>query len=138
MMSHASWHSDPRGPGCRRTHNRWRAAASPKAVRRIRRGQRTVGDAASLGARRRRLMATLFDVDAPAGFQYRDGFITTGEEASLLEHIAHIQFGTFEMRGIVARRRVAFFGRAYDEGATSATPPIPEFLVPLRATLGRS
>ena len=80
-------------------------------------------------------MSTLFDVDAPAGFQYRDGFITADEEASLVEQIAHIQFATFEMRGVVARRRVAFFGRAYDEDATSTTPPIPEFLMPLRAKL---
>ena len=38
------------------------------------------------------------------------------------------------MRGVVAKRRVAFFGRSYGQGATS-TLPIPEFLFPLRARL---
>jgi len=38
------------------------------------------------------------------------------------------------MRGVVARRRVAFFGQSYDQGA-AASPPIPDFLLPLRARL---
>ena len=80
-------------------------------------------------------MPTLFEVDAPPGFLYRDDFIDAGEEASLAEAIGGVQFATFEMRGVVARRRVAFFGRSYDEGASASTPPIPAFLLPLRATL---
>jgi alkylated DNA repair dioxygenase AlkB len=76
----------------------------------------------------------LFDVDAPPGFQYRDDFITVADEAELAAEIARIEFATFEMRGVVAKRRVAFFGRSYDAGAAS-TPPIPEFLFPLRAKL---
>ena len=35
------------------------------------------------------------------------------------------------MRGVAARRRVAFFGKSYDSGGTS-TPPLPAFLLPLR------
>lgn len=35
------------------------------------------------------------------------------------------------MRGVVARRRVAFFGRSYD-AAQRLTPPLPAFLMPLR------
>ena len=35
------------------------------------------------------------------------------------------------MRGVVARRRVAFFGRSYDAGP-GRERPIPEFLSPLR------
>jgi alkylated DNA repair dioxygenase AlkB len=76
----------------------------------------------------------LFDVDAPPGFQYRDDFITIGEEAALAAEIGDIEFATFEMRGVVARRRVAFFGRSYDEGA-KAPPAIPAFLFPLRVKL---
>ena len=38
------------------------------------------------------------------------------------------------MRGVVARRRVAFFGASYDAGRTD-TPPIPDFLLPLRARI---
>jgi hypothetical protein len=73
----------------------------------------------------------LFDVDAPEGFHYRNDFISAEEEASLGAEIGRLQFSTFEMRGVVARRRVAFFGRSYDAGAAS-TPPLPAFLMPLR------
>jgi alkylated DNA repair dioxygenase AlkB len=76
----------------------------------------------------------LFDIDAPAGFKYRDDFITVADEAALAAEIARIEFAKFEMRGVVARRRVAFFGRSYDEGAASP-PAIPDFLHPLRAQL---
>jgi alkylated DNA repair dioxygenase AlkB len=69
-------------------------------------------------------------VDVPNGFQYRNDFITSDEEAVLGEEIAHVEFSTFEMRGVVARRRVAFFGRSYDTGG--AVTPLPMFLMPLR------
>ena len=58
---------------------------------------------------------TLFDADVPPGFRYRDDFLTSAEEGSLAEEIARLEFSTFEMRGVVARRRVAF----------SAGPTIP-------------
>ena len=74
----------------------------------------------------------LFDSAVPDGFHYRDAFITSDEEASLAEEIARVEFAEFEMRGVVARRRVAFFGRSYDSG-NIATPPLPAFLMPLRA-----
>jgi hypothetical protein len=45
------------------------------------------------------IAASLFDVDAPAGFRYRDDFITVAEEASLAGAIARIEFASFEMRG---------------------------------------
>jgi alkylated DNA repair dioxygenase AlkB len=73
----------------------------------------------------------LFDVDVPDGFRYLDDFITVKEEARLAAEIARVEFSTFEMRGVVARRRVAFFGRSYDSGRAS-TPPMPPFLLPLR------
>ena len=71
----------------------------------------------------------LFDHDGPAGFQYRQGFITDTEERALLDAITTITFSTFEMRGVVARRRVAFFGQSYDRGPAQ---PLPDFLRPLR------
>lgn len=80
------------------------------------------------------LSRALFDPDLPDGFRYRDDFVTAEEEAALAEAIGSIQFSTFEMRGVVARRRVAFFGRSYDAGG-AATSPIPEFLLPLRERL---
>lgn len=74
---------------------------------------------------------TLFDTPVPEGFNYRDDFITVVEEAQLTQAIDRIEFAPFEMRGVVARRRVAFFGRTYGAEARE-TPPIPQFLLPLR------
>jgi alkylated DNA repair dioxygenase AlkB len=48
--------------------------------------------------------------------------------------IGGVAFSTFEMRGVAARRRVAFFGASYDAGARPS-PPIPESLLPLRSRL---
>ena len=74
---------------------------------------------------------TLFDPDIPPGFEYRNDFISPDEEADLTAQTARLDFANFEMRGVIARRRVAFFGRSYDSGR-AATPPIPAFLLPLR------
>src|SRR5690349_1818325 len=73
---------------------------------------------------------SLFDADVPDGFVYRDDFITRDEEAQLLATIAEVEFSTFEMRGVVARRRVAFYGSSYEIGRNAQ--PLPEFLLPLR------
>lgn len=72
----------------------------------------------------------LFGADVPQGFDYRDAFITPEEEAALAHAIAEVEFSAFKMRGVVARRRVAFFGQSYDEGPAR---PVPDFLLPLRA-----
>lgn len=73
----------------------------------------------------------LFDADVPSGFQYRNDFVTSEDEALLAEAIAHVEFSPFEMRGVVARRRVAFFGKSYDAG-DAFTSSLPAFLMPLR------
>jgi hypothetical protein len=73
----------------------------------------------------------LFGADVPDGFQYREGFIAVDEEATLIDAIGRTEFSPFEMRGVVARRRVAFFGQFYDDSGRQA-PPLPDFLVPLR------
>jgi alkylated DNA repair dioxygenase AlkB len=73
--------------------------------------------------------------ELPEGLQYRRDFISVEEERTLLEAIDSLEFATFEMRGVVARRRVAFFGNTYDQGAQRESPPIPAFLSPLRARL---
>jgi len=52
----------------------------------------------------------LFGAALPDGFRYARDFITPEEEALISDKIARIEFSTFEMRGVVARRRVAFFG----------------------------
>jgi alkylated DNA repair dioxygenase AlkB len=76
----------------------------------------------------------LFGADLPEGFRYVEDFITRDEEQALNAHIASVEFSAFEMRGVVARRRVAFFGSAYDARNTP-TADLPGFLFPLRARL---
>ena len=56
----------------------------------------------------------LFDHNLPPGFHYRESFITEAGERALLDAIAGVAFSDFEMGGVVARRRVAFFGQSYD------------------------
>jgi alkylated DNA repair dioxygenase AlkB len=73
----------------------------------------------------------LFERPVPNGFHYREDFISRDEEAALVDAIGRIEFANYEMRGVVARRRVAFFGRSYDASVTVA-PEVPEFLLPLR------
>ena len=76
----------------------------------------------------------LFEPDLPPGFAYRDDFITADEESSLVATIGAIEFDAFEMRGVVARRRVKFYGRSYDL-APGPEEPIPPFLFPFRERL---
>jgi alkylated DNA repair dioxygenase AlkB len=73
----------------------------------------------------------LFGGNVPDGFHYRSDFISSDAEALLAAEIAGLEFAPFEMRGVVARRRVAFFGASYDGGG-AVTPPLPAFLLPLR------
>ena len=77
---------------------------------------------------------TLFEHNLPTGFHYRDDFITEVEEQALLGTMADITFSDFEMRGVVARRRVAFFGASYDR---TVAGPLPAFLFPCRAKIAR-
>jgi alkylated DNA repair dioxygenase AlkB len=72
----------------------------------------------------------LFGQDVPSGFQYHENFVTESDERELLDALGHVVFADFEMRGVVARRRVAFFGESYDR---EAAQPLPVFLAPLRA-----
>jgi len=59
----------------------------------------------------------LFELDVPLGFHYREDFITEADERVLLDAIADVAFSDFEMRGVVARRRVAFFGQSVRRSA---------------------
>ena len=75
---------------------------------------------------------TLFSPDYPSGFQYRADFISASDEAGLVASIGSVTFVDFELRGVIARRRVAFFGESYDRSAAAS---IPAFLLPLRAAV---
>ena len=77
---------------------------------------------------------SLFEPDLPLGFKYREDFITDSDEDGLLAAIADIAFADFEMRGVVARRRVAFFGASFNRMAAG---PLPAFLLPLRARIAQ-
>ena len=80
-------------------------------------------------------MLGLFDTDSlPDGFEYQAEFISKDEERELADAIGHVEFSTFEMRGVVARRRVAFFGESYNQAPAIA---IPDFLEPLRLKAAR-
>jgi alkylated DNA repair dioxygenase AlkB len=71
----------------------------------------------------------------PAGFVYRENFLTQQEEYDLLTNISGLQFETFEYRGFAAKRRVIAYGWSYDFNANvlSTAPAIPEFLLPIRS-----
>src|SRR5438045_8815527 len=76
---------------------------------------------------------SLFERELPMGFRYLEDFISDPDQQLLADAIATVPFADFEMRGVVARRRVAFFGQAYDR---TVAGPIPEFLLPLRDRIG--
>src|SRR5215204_6538050 len=77
---------------------------------------------------------SLFESPLPQGFHYRETFITEADERVLLDAIAGVTFSDFTMRGVAARRRVAFFGQSYDRGPSE---PLPAFLLPLRAAVAQ-
>ena len=81
------------------------------------------------------MSSALFPPDLPPGFRYEEAFLAADDEQALLARISEVVFSTFEMRGVVARRRVAFFGRAYDASRPAA--PMPDFMQPLRAAAAR-
>src|SRR5688572_13928083 len=80
------------------------------------------------------LVSPLLVADVPEGFSVRAELITREGEASLASEISRLEFSNFEMRGVVARRRVAFFGASYDRGDIP-TQPMPAFLLPLRQAI---
>jgi alkylated DNA repair dioxygenase AlkB len=73
---------------------------------------------------------SLFGADLPDGFDYRPDFISRAEEHALAAAIATVEFDTFAMRGVVARRRVKFYGASYNEAPAIA---MPDFLMSVRA-----
>jgi alkylated DNA repair dioxygenase AlkB len=70
----------------------------------------------------------------PAGFIYKPDFITTEEEAALLEEIAALPLQEAKYKEYTAKRRIVTYGGKYDFSTNELTPagPIPGFLEPLR------
>ena len=79
---------------------------------------------------------SLFGPDLPNGFAYREDFISPDEERALVDSISGIEFANFEMRGAVAKRRVAFFGLSYDD-TRQAIGEMPAFLDDVRIRAAR-
>ena len=83
----------------------------------------------------------LFDVplQGPEGFVYVAEFITPHEESELLQHIQALPLEEARYKEYTARRRTFVFGSEYDfeRNALDPAPPLPEFLLPLRARIAQ-
>jgi alkylated DNA repair dioxygenase AlkB len=88
----------------------------------------------------------LFDApqELPQGLLYEPGFLSAGEEASLLADIAPLPLREAKFREYFAKRRVAHFHDAadvpaYDDGGadTFTSGPLPAFLVAVREKVAR-
>jgi len=75
----------------------------------------------------------------PEDFVYQPDFISVAEERELLAGIRQLTLEDAKYREYTARRRVAYFGFAYDFSANrlGEAAPVPAFLLPLRAKLAR-
>jgi len=73
----------------------------------------------------------------PPGFEYAPAFLEKREADELTTHIAAVEFATFQMHGVTARRRTAHYGWSYTYDSRSGEPgrPIPGFLLPVREQL---
>ena len=71
----------------------------------------------------------------PDGLRYVPNFIDTGEEHALIAALRALDYSRVEMRGQVARRRVAHFGWSYgyESWRIEPGPPIPDVFDGLRA-----
>jgi alkylated DNA repair dioxygenase AlkB len=75
----------------------------------------------------------------PDGLRYAAAFLTSPQEAELLEHIGALALQEARYKQYTARRRTASFGAGYDfdRNAVQAAPPIPKFLLPLRERIAQ-
>ena len=87
------------------------------------------------------LQSQLFGAMAalPEGFVYPPEFISAGEERALLEAIGALPLVEARYRQYTARRRVAYFGFAYEFSTNrlGEVAPVPGFLHPLREKVAR-
>jgi alkylated DNA repair dioxygenase AlkB len=71
----------------------------------------------------------------PAGFLYQPNFLSETEEADLLRTIESLNFGTYDFRGYIAKRRVVAYGGGYESGTRRmaiTADVIPEYLRGIR------
>jgi alkylated DNA repair dioxygenase AlkB len=71
----------------------------------------------------------------PEGFLYQAKLLSENEEAKLLQAVKALEFGAYDFRGYIARRRVVAYGGGYESGTQRveiASSVIPEFLISIR------
>ena len=71
----------------------------------------------------------------PEGLVYAADFLRRDEEGALLARLTSLPVAEAKYRGFVARRRTMHFGFGYDftSNRLQDAPPLPAFLLPLRA-----
>lgn len=74
----------------------------------------------------------------PAGMRYATDFLSAGEEAELLRHIAGLPLAPMQYQGYTALRRVVSYGGSYDFSRQRLEPaePLPAWLDALRTRAG--
>ena len=72
----------------------------------------------------------------PEGLEYRPDLISAADEADLAARLGELDLKPFEFQGYLGLRRVIYFGLRYDftHQKLGAAEPIPDLLLPLRAT----
>lgn len=71
----------------------------------------------------------------PEGFLYRAEFLSEREEREILLTIRTLEFGAYDFRGYIAKRRVVAYGGGYESGTRRmaiASPSLPDFLLSIR------
>ncbi len=70
----------------------------------------------------------------PEGFDYLSDFLSVSEERAILDRLDTLPFGSVEMRGMVAKRKVLHVGwmYGYKSGRVARGEPLPSWLLPWR------
>jgi alkylated DNA repair dioxygenase AlkB len=70
----------------------------------------------------------------PEGLLYREEFLSTDDEESLLAEIRALPLEEAKYKSFTAKRRIVAYGSSYDfdTNVLGPAPPIPPFLLPLR------
>src|SRR5258708_927505 len=73
--------------------------------------------------------------ERPEGFIYEPNFLSEIEEGELLRTIETLEFGAYDFRGYIAKRRVVAYGGGYDSGTRRmdiTDDVLPDFLRSIR------
>jgi alkylated DNA repair dioxygenase AlkB len=75
-------------------------------------------------------MSLLFDAPLIGGLDYREDFITGGQEETLIERLLALDLAPFRFHGWLGNRRTKSFGWRYDfdDSSFARTDPLPPWL----------